>query len=477
RDNIQNKDVIYVYYLITKLRKYAIEQSKNLNLYKMMNTVIRYMNTIVNVSEEINNVFSFFVIFFENLEIYAQTDIFNIIIVLQKLSFYVKSSLKRYFDKNLHCLTDEYKKNDVISTSLKFENWFFYFILNLILYCKKYNQIKNINILSSSVPLIQLLVYSIQFTNNDFKSLAIFILSLLILPYPQAHKTISPLLMILSTSFDKCSEDILLSSVSTQSLGSINSYDNYNSSDININNNTNSKSDNEYGTTDEDNIRKKYVIRKNLFYPLITSKHVNLRVSALSLLLSLLLTNEWNDPPNDLLFAIINVSLLSTVLNLKIKSFCFNFIYSFRPFFLRNVLPLNKNEKIIIHKLFFMLLIVKIKPLWFDLKNFSGKILKILINVVTKKDLDLMTFNCISSLAYEVFIKNKNENNMSNNNSDANKNVIENLEEYLQTYKKNVKTNDDDIYQITSFNKFKGEHINYDVILAILNTTRLLLYK
>ncbi|SCM05475.1 conserved Plasmodium protein, unknown function [Plasmodium chabaudi chabaudi] len=491
-ENIQNNDIIYIYYLIIKLKKYSSEYCKNINIYKMMNTVIRYMNTISNKSEEINDIFSFFFIFFENLEVYTQKDIFNIIIVLQKLSFYVKNSLNLFFKKAAPSNSDHKNMNDddnkistcksnictnsiedndetFILSSLKFENSFFYFILNLILYCRKYNQIKNINILSSSVPIIQLLIHAIQFTNNYFKSLAIFVLALLILPFPKIQKTNPPLLMILSTSFDKSFDDILLSS-------------------------------NKYEAPHETIAKEKYIIRKCLFLPLVNSVDINIRVSALSLLLSLLITsdtvllndeafsffiflinssflNEWNDIQNELIFAIINVLLLSTILNLRTKSFCFNFIHSFRPFFLRSILPLNRNEKIVIHKLFFILTAVKIKPLWFDLKGYSEKILKIILNVVTKKDLDLMTFNCISSLAYEAFLMNKNNMNRNNNNKDTNKNVIENLEKYLETYKKNVKNNDEDVYQSSIFNKFKCEHIDYDVVLAILNATRLLLYK
>ncbi|WBY58122.1 hypothetical protein Py17XNL_001002374 [Plasmodium yoelii yoelii] len=491
-ENIQNNDIIYIYYLIIKLKKYSSEYCKNINIYKMMNTVIRYMNTISNKSEEINDIFSFFFIFFENLEVYTQKDIFNIIIVLQKLSFYVKNSLNSFFkktepsnddhknmnyddNKNNNCKSNSCTNSIVdsdeafILSSLKFENSFFYFILNLILYCRKYNQIKNINILSSSVPIIQLLIHAIQFTNNYFKSLAIFVLALLILPFPKIQKTNPPLLMILSTSFDKSFDDILLSS-------------------------------NKYETPHETIAKEKYIIRKCLFLPLVNSVDINIRVSSLSLLLSLLITsdtvllndeafsffiflinssflNEWNDIQNELIFAIINVLLLSTILNLRTKSFCFNFIHSFRPFFLRSILPLNRNETIVIHKLFFILTAVKIKPLWFDLKGYSEKILKIILNVVTKKDLDLMTFNCISSLAYEAFLMNKNNMNRNNNNKDTNKNVIENLEKYLETYKKNVKNNDEDVYQSFIFNKFKCEHIDYDVVLAILNATRLLLYK
>ncbi|CRH04027.1 conserved Plasmodium protein, unknown function [Plasmodium relictum] len=457
-DNVQNNYIIYVYYLIIKLRKYSVEYSKSVSLYKMMSTVIRYMNTLENKSEEINDIFSFFFIFFENLEIYAQTDIFNIITLLQKLSIYVKNSLKEYFNKQDGLM----KKTELCINFPKFENSFFYFLLNLIMHCRKNYQIQNINVLSSSISLIHLLIYSIQSTNYHFKSLSLLILSLLILPLPNSIKTVSPLLVKLSTSFDKNAEDIL--SQDDKSLISI------------------------------ENNKEKFIIRKSLYYPLVTSEHDNIRVSSLSLLLSLLLTNdvvlldeeafsffiflinssflsEWDDIQNDLLFAIINVLLLSTTLNLKTKSFCFNFIYSFRPFFLRNILHLNRNHKIIIHKLFFLLITVKIKPLWFDLKSYSEKILKILLNIVTKKDLDLISFNCISSLAYEAFIINKKDNN-----NNANKNVIENLEEYLETYKKNIK-NTGDICYTTSFNKFRCEQIDYDVILSILNMTKLLLYK
>ncbi|SCP02827.1 conserved Plasmodium protein, unknown function [Plasmodium malariae] len=480
-DKIPNNHIIYVYYLIIKLRKYCVEQCKSLSLYKMMNTVIRYMSTAVNTAEEINDIFSFFFIFFENLEIFAQTDIFNIITLLQKLSFYVKSSMKEFFNKNNNL--KEVDNNEILPNSLKFENSFFYFILNLILYCRKYNQIQNINVLSSSISLIQLLIYAIQFTNNHFKSLSILILSLLILPMPKTPKTVSPLLMKLSTSFDKCAEDILLldskTSMPTESSSST----------------TSSTMSNHISSS-----REKYVIRKNLFFPLVSSTHANIRLSSLSLLLSLLLTNnivlldeevfsffiflinssflsEWNDIQNDLLFAIINVLLLSTILNLKAKSFCFNFIYSFRPFFLRGILRLSRNENIIIHKLFFLLITVKIKPLWFDLKSYSEKILKILLNIVTKKDLDIMTFNCISSLAYETFTINKNNTEDSSSKEGVNKCVIGNLEEYLETYKKNIRNNDGDVYCTLVFNKFKCEHIDYDAVLAVLNTTRLLLYK
>ncbi|CRG95629.1 conserved Plasmodium protein, unknown function [Plasmodium gallinaceum] len=457
-DKIQNSYVIYVYYLIIKLRKYTLEYSKSLSLYKMMSTIIRYMNTLENKSEEINDIFSFFFIFFENLEVYAQTDIFNIITLLQKLSIYVKNSLKEYFNKQSSLM----KKIELRYNFPKFENSFFYFLLNLILHCRRNYQIQNINVLSSSISLIRLLIYSIQSTDNHFKSLSLLILSLLILPLHNSTKTVSPLLVKLSTTFDKNTEDIL--SQDDKSL-------------INLENN-----------------KEKFIIRKNLFYPLVNSQENNIRVSSLSLLLSLLLTNdvilpdeeafsffiflinssflnEWDDIQNDLLFAIINVLLLSTILNLRTKSFCFNYIYSFRPFFLRNILPLNRNHKIIIHKLFFLLLTVKIKPLWFDLKSYSEKILKILLNVVTKKDLDIMTFNCISSLSYETFIINKEDNN-----NNANKNVIENLEEYLETYKKNIKNTDGDICY-TSFNKIKCENIDYDVVITILNITKLLLYK
>lgn len=187
--------------------------------------------------------------------------------------------------------------------------------------------------------------------------------------------------------------------------------------------------------------------------------------------------SEWNETINDLLFAIFNVLLLSSTLNLQTKSFCFNFIYSFRPFFLRFILRLNRDQKIIIHKLFFLLITVKIKPLWFDLKVYGERILKIILNVVTKKDLDLATFHCISSLAYEAFLS-KGDKTRGPCQSGANKNVIDNLEEYLETYKKNVKDNDqDDIFHTSSFSKFKCKHIDYDVVLAILNATRLLLYR
>lgn len=281
-ENIQNNDIIYIYYLIIKLKKYSPEYCKNINIYKMMNTVIRYMNTISNKSEEINDIFSFFFIFFENLEVYTQKDIFNIIIVLQKLSFYVKNSLNSFFkktepsnDDHKNMNYDDNKNNcksnsctntivdsdeAFILSSLKFENSFFYFILNLILYCRKYNQIKNINILSSSVPIIQLLMHAIQFTNNYFKSLAIFVLALLILPFPKIQKTNPPLLMILSTSFDKSFDDILLSS-------------------------------NKYETPHETIAKEKYIIRKCLFLPLVNNVDINIRVSSLSLLLSLLITS------------------------------------------------------------------------------------------------------------------------------------------------------------------------------------------
>ncbi|KOB61717.1 hypothetical protein PFHG_03452 [Plasmodium falciparum HB3] len=103
------------------------------------------------------------------------------------------------------------------------------------------------------------------------------------------------------------------------------------------------------------------------------------------------------------------------------------------------------------------------------------------MNVVTRKNMDLFIFNCIISVAHETFIKDKKNyvnNNYNNYTNKENKNVIENLEEYLETYKKNIKKNSDmDIYNISSFNKFKCENINYYVVLSVLNTTTILLYK
>ncbi|KYN95721.1 hypothetical protein PGSY75_1411000 [Plasmodium gaboni] len=506
-DNILNDQIIYVYYLIIKLRKYSIGYcNKSISLYKMMNTVIRYMNTLENKTDEINNIFSFFFLFFENLEKYSEKDIFNIITLLQKLSLYVKYSLERFFsplkkynnndnnnndnnnnnnnnnDNNNNCYNtnDEYKmecsnnpNNDFIYNILKFENSFFYFLLNLIFYCRKYNQIQNINVLSSSISLIHLLIYSIKNTNTHFRSLSFYILSLLILPFPKSPNNISPLLIKLCTSFDKNIDEIL-----------------------SLHNNT--------SNTNQENKSDKCIVRKKLFYPLLTHESMEIRLSSLSLLLCLLLTNEvvlleeevflfflflinssflseWDNIQNDLLLAIINVLLLSTNINLKVKSFCFNYIYSFRPFFLRSILHLNRKQEIIIHRLFFLLMVVKIKPLWFDITTCSDKILKIIMNVVTRKNMDLFIFNCIISVAHETFIKEKNNhvnNNYNTYTNKENKNVIENLEEYLDTYKKNIKKNSDkDIYNISSFNKFKCENIDYDVVLSVLNTTTILLYK
>ncbi|SOV82448.1 conserved Plasmodium protein, unknown function [Plasmodium sp. gorilla clade G3] len=496
-DNILSDQIIYVYYLIIKLRKYSVGScNKSISLYKMMNTVIRYMNTVENKTDEINNIFSFFFLFFENLEKYSEKDIFNIITLLQKLSLYVKYSLERFFsprkiydnndnnsnDNNNNCdnINDENKmecsnnhNNDFIYNILKFENSFFYFLLNLIFYCRKYNQIQNINVLSSSISLIHLLIYSIKNTNTHFRSLSFYILSLLILPFPKSPHNISPLLIKLCTSFDKNIEEIL-----------------------SLHNNA--------SNTNQVNKSDKCIVRKNLFYPLLTHESMEIRLSSLSLLLCLLLTNEvvlleeevflfflflinnsflseWDNIQNDLLLAIINVLLLSTNISLKVKSFCFNYIYSFRPFFLRCILHLNRKQEIIIHRLFFLLMVVKIKPLWFDITTCSEKILKIIMNVVTRKNMDLFIFNCIISVAHETFIKEKKNyvhNNYNNNTNKENKNVIENLEEYLETYKKNIKKNSDiDIYNISSFNKFKCENIDYYVVLSVLNTTTILLYK
>ncbi|ANQ10731.1 Uncharacterized protein PCOAH_00050250 [Plasmodium coatneyi] len=479
-NTIESNLAIYVYYLIIKLRKYSADHYKTMSLYKMMNAVIRHMHTVVNTQDEIDDIFCFFFIFFENLEAYAQTDIFNIITLLQKLTYYVKASLASYFGKENEkarekSSTGKEGDDDVLHADLKFENFFFYFIINLILFCRKYKQIQNINVLSSSIALIELLLYCIQFSNNYFVSLSFFILSLLILPLPETPQKSSFLLMTVSTSFDKCADEIIPSD------------------------------DKLAEQTDCSAGREKYVIRRSLFFPLVNSADVMIRVSSLSLLLCLLLTNdvllvedealgffitlinssylsEWNETINDLLFAIFNVLLLSSTLNLQTKSFCFNFIYSFRPFFLRFILRLNRDQKIIIHKLFFLLITVKIKPLWFDLKVYGERvlkrrILKIILNVVTKKDLDLATFHCISSLAYEAFLS-KGYKTRGPYQSGANKNVIDNLEEYLETYKKNVKDNDrDDIFHTSSFSKFKCKHIDDDVVLAILNATRLLLYR
>ncbi|SOS80949.1 conserved Plasmodium protein, unknown function [Plasmodium sp. gorilla clade G1] len=479
-DNILSDQIIYIYYLIIKLRKYSVTScNKNISLYKMMNTVIRYMNTVENKTDEINNIFSFFFLFFENLEKYSEKDIFNIITLLQKLSLYVKYSLEKFFstqkiyenndnnsnDNNNNCysINDENKmeysnnhnnnnknNNDIIYNILKFENSFFYFLLNLIFYCRKYNQIQNINVLSSSISLIHLLIYSIKNTNTHFRSLSFYILSLLILPFPKSPQNTSPLLIKLCTSFDKNIEEIL-----------------------SLHNNT--------SNTNQENKSDKCIVRKNLFYPLLTHESMEIRLSSLSLLLCLLLTNEWDNIQNDLLLATINVLLLSTNINLKVKSFCFNYIYSFRPFFLRCILHLNRKQEVIIHRLFFLLMVVKIKPLWFDITTCSEKILKIIMNVVTRKNMDLFIFNCIISVAHETFIKEKKNyvnNNYNNYTNKENKNVIENLEEYLETYKKNIKKNSDmDIYNISSFNKFKCENINYYVVLSVLNTTTILLYK
>ncbi|EUD65776.1 hypothetical protein C922_03759 [Plasmodium inui San Antonio 1] len=476
-NTIENNLAIYVYYLIIKLRKYSADHYKTMSLYKMMNAVIRHMHTVVNTEDEIEDIFCFYFIFFENLEAYAQKDIFNIITLLQKLTYYVKASIANYFGEANRRAKGKAKKganakegdDDVLLHDLKFENFFFYFIINLILFCRKYKQIQNINVLSSSIALIQLLLYCIQFSNNYFVSLSFFILSLLILPLPEIPQKSSFLLMTVSTSFDKCADEIIPSD------------------------------DKLAARIDCSAGREKYVIRRSLFFPLVNSADVMLRVSSLSLLLCLLLTNdvllvedealgffitlinssylsEWNETINNLLLAIFNVLLLSSTLNLQTKSFCFNFIYSFRPFFLRFILRLNRDQKIIIHKLFFLLITVKIKPLWFDLKVYGERILKIILNVVTKKDLDLVTFHCISSLAYEAFLS-KGYKTRGPCQSGANKNVIDNLEEYLETYKKNVKDNDrDDIFH-TSFRKFKCKHIDDDVVLAILNATRLLLYR
>ncbi|GAW83106.1 hypothetical protein, conserved [Plasmodium gonderi] len=464
-NNIQNNHAIYVYYLIVKLRKYSSDHYKTMSLYKIMNAVIKHMHTIVKAEDEINDIFSFFFIFFENLEVYTQTDIFNIITVLQKLTHYIKTSLTIFFNKNANV-----KENidEILDVHLKFENSFFYFIINLILFCRKYKQIQNIKVLSSSIALIQMLLYCIQFCNYYFMSLSFLILSLLILPLPDIPQKSSPLLMKVSTSFDKYTDEII-------------------------------PPNNKFPTLTEcDTNREKYVIRRSLFYPLVNSTNMNLRISSLSLLLSLLLTNdvvlledetldffiilinssylnEWNETVNNLLFAILNVLLLSSILNLQTKSFCFNSIYSFRPFFLRFILRLNRDQKFLIHKLFFLLIVIKIKPLWFDLKLYSEKILKIILNIVTKKDLDLATFHCISSLAYEAFLINR-DGTMGSYET-ANKNVIDNLEDYLETYKKNIKDNDKDIHYMSSFSKFKCKHIDEDVVLAILNATRLLLYR
>eukprot|EP00366_Plasmodium_knowlesi_P003391 XP_002260888.1 hypothetical protein, conserved in Plasmodium species [Plasmodium knowlesi strain H] len=401
-NTIENNLAIYVYYLIIKLRKYSADHHKTMSLYKIMNAVIRHMHTVVNTEDEIEDIFCFFFIFFENLEAYAQMDIFNIITLLQKLTCYVKASLASYFEKlkeerNTAKKAASTKEGDdeALHADLKFEKFFFYFIINLILFCRKYKQIQNINVLSSSIALIELLLYCIQFSNNYFVSLSFFILSLLILPLPETPQKSSFLLMTVSTSFDKCADEII------------------------------PPDDKLAAHTDCSAGREKYVIRRSLFFPLINSADAMIRVSSLSLLLCLLLTNdvllvedealgffitlinssylsEWNETINDLLFAIFNVLLLSSTLNLQTKSFCFNFIYSFRPFFLRFILRLNRDQKIIIHKLFFLLIVIKIKPLWFDLKVYGERILKIILNVVTKKDLDLGTFHCISSLAYEV---------------------------------------------------------------------------
>ncbi|KJP85460.1 hypothetical protein AK88_04899 [Plasmodium fragile] len=494
-NTIDSNLAIYVYYLIIKLRKYSVDHYKTMSLYKMMNAVIRHMHTVVNTEDEIEDIFCFFFIFFENLEAYAQTDIFNIITLLQKLTYYVKASLANYFGKAKEGANANEHRDEILHADLKFEKFFFYFIINLILFCRKYKQIQNINVLSSSIALIQLLLYCIQCSNNYFVSLSFFILSLLILPLPETPQKGSFVLMTVSTSFDKSADEIIPSD------------------------------DKLAAQTDLTSGREKYVIRRSLFFPVVNSEDVMIRVSSLSLLLCLLLTNdvlfveeealgffitlincsylsEWNETINDLLFAIFNVLLLSSTLNLQTKSFCFNFIYSFRPFFLRFILRLNRDQKIIIHKLFFLLITVKIKPLWFDLKVYGERILKIILNVVTKKDLDLATFHCISSLAYEV-ISHTQQSCYTNPFRTfallifANKNVIDNLEEYLETYKKNVTDNDrDDIFHTSSFSKFKcnfktcsgkreqkggtklkSKHIEEDVVLSILNATRLLLYR